>query len=232
LVAVSSGLKQRLVELGVGAERVRVMRNGVDLALFRPSDRDAARQTLRLTRPTLLAVGNLVPLKRHRLMIEALARLPGAELVIVGEGPERRSLEELARDWGVGDRVRWLGRVPQDRLPTIYTAADLLLLASTNEGWPNVLLESMACGTPVVVSDIPGIADIVAAPAAGHILPEITPSRLADAVRDLIAAPPTRAATRRYAEKFDWQSTTEGQIELFGEICARRAAGKSVPQAV
>jgi glycosyltransferase involved in cell wall biosynthesis len=90
----------------------------------------------------------------------------------------------------------------------------------------------MACGTSVVVSDIPGIADIVGAPAAGRILPEITPSRLADAVCDLIAAPPARAATRRYAEKFDWQSTTEGQIKLFREICGRRAAGKSVAQAV
>ena len=179
MVAVSSGLKQRLVEIGIAAERVRVLRNGVDLALFHPSDRDTARRALGFTRSTLIAVGNLVALKRHSLMIEALAQLRGVELVVVGDGPERGAIETLARELGVTDRVRLLGRMPQDRLPDIYGAADLLLLVSTHEGWPNVLLESMACGTPVVVSDIGGIADIVAAPEAGRILSDVTPSRLA-----------------------------------------------------
>jgi teichuronic acid biosynthesis glycosyltransferase TuaC len=221
LVAVSGGLKQRLVELGILPERVRVLRNGVDLALFQPHERDAARRSLGFTRPTLLAVGNLVALKRHHLMVEAVALLPDVELVIVGEGPERKAIESLAHDRRVADRVRLLGRVPQERLPEIYSAADLLLLASTHEGWPNVLLESMACGTPVVVSEIGGIADIVAAPEAGRIVPDPTPSRLAEAVRGLFAMPPARTATRRYAEQFDWQSTTQGQIALFREILNR-----------
>ncbi len=213
LVAVSSGLKQRLVELGIAAGRVRVLRNGVDLALFHPCDRNTARYALGLTRPTLLAVGNLVALKRHHLMIEALTQLPGVELVI-----ERR----------VADRVRLLGRVAQDRLSEIYSAADLLLLVSSHEGWPNVLLESMACGTPVVVSDIEGITDIVAAREAGRILADVTSSRLATTVRELLAAPPPRAATRIYAEQFDWQSTTEGQIALFHQICKRRSTEEAV----
>jgi teichuronic acid biosynthesis glycosyltransferase TuaC len=221
LIAVSSGLKGRLVELGVSAERVRVLRNGVDLALFRPSDREAARRALGFARPTLLAVGNLVALKRHHLMIEALAQLPGVELVIVGKGPERPSIERLAREQRVADRVHLLGRVPQNRLPAIYSAADLLLLVSSHEGWPNVLLESMACGTPVVVSDIAGITDIVGAAEAGRIVADITPSRLAATVRDFLSVPPARAATRGYAEQFDWQSTTEGQIALFKAIIER-----------
>src|SRR5262249_33054154 len=161
LIAVSSGLKQRLVELAIAAERVRVLRNGVDLALFRPHDRTTARRRLGFTRPTLLAVGNLVALKRHNLMVEALAQLPEFELVIVGEGPERRTIEKAARERDVADRVRLLGHVAQDRLPEIYSGADLLLLVSTHEGWPNVLLESMACGTPVLVSDMDGITEIV-----------------------------------------------------------------------
>ena len=153
------------------------------------------------------------------MMVEALVGLPAVDLVIVGEGPERAAIEALARERRVADRVRLLGHVRQDRLPDIYSAADLLLLVSTHEGWPNVLLESMACGTPVIASDIDAIADIVAAPEAGRILKEPTPERLAATAREFLGALPARAATRAYAEGFDWQSTTEGQITLFREIC-------------
>jgi teichuronic acid biosynthesis glycosyltransferase TuaC len=219
LVAVSSGLKRRLAGLGIPAERVRVLSNGVELDLFRPVDGAAFRRDLGLDGPLLLAVGNLVPLKRHRLLVEALSQLPGVDLVIVGDGPEGGAIEKSAADWKVAERVHLIGRVPQARLPEIYSAADLLLLPSEHEGWPNVLLESMACGTPVLVSDIDGFVDIVAAPEAGRILDVTTPSTLAVAIRDMLRSPASRAATRRYAGGFDWQSTTRGQIELFEDIC-------------
>jgi glycosyltransferase involved in cell wall biosynthesis len=222
LVAVSNGLKRRLETLGIAARRVHMLRNGVDLAVFRPCERDAARRTLGFTRPTLLTVGNLVPLKRHCLIVEALALLDGVDLAIVGDGPEQARIEGLARRLGVTDRVRFLGRKPQDNLPAIYSAADLLVHPSLREGWPNVLLESMACGTAVVVANFDGIGDIVGAPEAGRILAEATPRCLAETVRGLLAARPARAATRRYAEGFDWQSTTAGQIELFQQISQGR----------
>jgi glycosyltransferase involved in cell wall biosynthesis len=195
-----------------------MLRNGVDLDLFRPLDRQEMRQTFGITRPTLLAVANLVPKKRHWLMIEALARLPGVDLLIVGEGPERSAIEARARALGVADRVRLLGRMTQNQLTEIYSAADLLLLPSSREGWPNVLLESMACGTPVVVSNIDGFREIVAAPEAGRIVADVTPTGLAEAISEMLAVPLNRTATRRYAEQFDWQSTTRGQAELFNQI--------------
>jgi teichuronic acid biosynthesis glycosyltransferase TuaC len=221
LITVSSGLKRRLVRLGIAAERVHMLRNGVDLDLFRPHNHEVMTQAFGFTRPTLLAVANLVPKKQHWLMIEALTRLPDVDLVIVGEGPEREAIEARARDLGVADRVRLLGRMAQERLAEIYSAADILLLPSSREGWPNVLLESMACGTPVIVSDIDGFAEIVAAPEAGRIIANLTPDSFAEAISDMLAAPPCRAATRRYAEQFDWHSTTRGQTELFRHILRR-----------
>jgi len=196
-----------------------MLRNGVDLVAFQPRERAQARRALGFVRPTLVAVGNMVPKKRHVLLVQALGQLQDINLVIVGDGPERPRIEAAARRLGVADRLRLLGRMPQQRLPEIYTAAELLVHPSSREGWPNVLLESMACGTPVVATSFEGLAEIVSAPEAGRIVTEATPTGLAEAIRELLAAPPAREATRRYAEGFDWQATTAGQIELFRQIC-------------
>jgi teichuronic acid biosynthesis glycosyltransferase TuaC len=232
LVTVSAGLKRQLVGLGAPPERVRVLRNGVDPATFRPPpDRESGRRALGFTRPTLLAVGNLIPLKRHALIIEALAHLQGIDLVMVGDGPERPRIEALVRKLGLADRVRLLGRLSQESLPGIYGAADILVHPSLREGWPNVLLESMACGTPVLATNFDSVGEIVGAPEAGRILAEATPTCVAGAIRELLAAPPKREATRRYAEGFDWQITTAGQIELFRAICNPGEAGSPAPSA-
>src|SRR6185437_319461 len=169
-------------------------------------------------------VGNLVPLKGHDLIIKALPNLPDATLMIVGRGPERRGLEVLARALGVEDRIRFLGALPQEQLPEIYRAADMLILASSSEGWPNVLLESMACGTPAIASNLPGPAELIRVPEAGLLLSERSPTAIEEAVRRLAAIPPEREATRRYAAQFGWESTTAGQLQIFEEITRRSDA--------
>jgi teichuronic acid biosynthesis glycosyltransferase TuaC len=218
LITVSSALKEALVALGAAPERVTVLRNGVDLSLFRPGDRDRARRALGLSRPTLLSVGNLVPLKGHHRVIEALRHLPGFDLLIVGEGPERNRLEQSRRRLGLADRVRLLGSLSHDALPEIYNAADALVLASSREGWPNVLLEAMACGTPVVAADVGGIPEVVRDPAAGLVLESNTPQGIAEAVKSLFARLPARRAVRSYAEGFSWDETTQGQLALFRRV--------------
>ena len=218
MITVSNGLKRRLETLANPRTEIRMLRNGVDLDVFRPQNRQSAREALGLTRPTLLAVGNLVPKKRHIMVVDALVHLPGVDLVIVGEGPERTRIEARCRELGLSNRVRLLGRKPQEALPALYSAADLLVHPSSREGWPNVLLESMACGTAAIVTFFDGVADIIAAPEAGRIAPEPTPNSLAETIRDVLRAAPTRAETRRYAEAFDWRDTTVGQIELFESI--------------
>jgi glycosyltransferase involved in cell wall biosynthesis len=222
MVTVCQALKDRLVEIGAPADKIRVLRNGVNLALFRPGDRAAARARLGLDGPTILSVGHLIPRKGHDIVIRAVARLPGVRLLIAGDGPEQAALETLSGALGVTDRVRFLGRLPQAALPELYGAADLLVLASDREGWANVLLEAMACGTAVAASDIWGTPEVVADPAAGLLVRERTGEAFAGAIAQLLAAPPDRAATRAYAEGFSWDATTAGQIELFTAAAASR----------
>jgi glycosyltransferase involved in cell wall biosynthesis len=223
LVAVSAALAQGLVALGAPASKITVLRNGVDLDAFRPpADRAAARAELGLRGPTLLSVGLLIERKGHHLTIAALRDLPGHTLLIAGDGPERATLEALAQRLGVADRVRLLGPRPHAELPRLYGAADAMVLASSREGWANVLLESLACGTPVVASNAWGSREAIAAPEAGIVLDETSGATIAAGVRALLAAPPDRAATRAYAERFGWEETTLGQLALFRRIVGMR----------
>lgn len=220
MITVADALKTSLIKLGVPADRITTLRNGVDLTLFRPQHRAAARHAYGFEGKTLLSVGHLIKRKGHHHVIEALGRLPAFTLAIAGEGPERGALEALAKQLGVASRVRFLGALPHEALPSFYTAADALVLASSREGWPNVLLEAMACGTPVIASNAWGNPEIVADPAAGVLMEQISADGVAEAVYRLFAVPLARVATRAYAERFSWDATTEGQLQLFGDLLA------------
>lgn len=223
LIAVSGALKQALVDLGAPDDKVTVLRNGVETDLFRPpADRPALRAAMGLAGPTLISVGSLIERKGHHRTIEAMTQLPGHVLLIAGEGPERPRLEALVQQHGLQDRVRLLGPRPHRELPDLYGAADASVLASSREGWANVLLESMACGTPVVASNIWGNPEVVRAPAAGLIYEPNTADGIAEGVRRLFAALPARSATRAYAEPFSWDETTAGQLAVFRRVIRPR----------
>jgi glycosyltransferase involved in cell wall biosynthesis len=217
VITVCNALRDEVVALGVDADRVVSLRNGVDLHLFRPTERTPNAMF------TLLAVGHLVPVKAQDLIIGALPLLPGVRLVLAGDGPERLKLETLARELKVSDRVTFLGAVPQAQLREHYGAADALVLSSSREGWANVLLEAMACGTPVVASRVYGTPEVVASPEAGVLMGVRSYQGVADAVNALRANYPDRGATRRYAERFSWDDTTDGQLRLFEQVLLRRA---------
>lgn len=225
-IGVSTALTRAMVELGVPAERLMVMRNGVDLQRFRLGDPQTTRLTLRWPeRPTLLCVGNLVENKGQHIAIEALTQLKEFELVIAGEGPERKTLERLARALGVANRVRFLGQLKQADLASCYAAADVLLLPSSREGWPNVLLEAMACGTPVVATDVGGISEIVTTDAVGRLMPERSPIALVTAVRGLWQEMPDRLTVRAHAQQHGWRTTSEAQLALFHRLAGQRSNG-------
>ena len=216
MITVSDALRDRLLELGVDARKVRTLRNGVDLDFFRPlPDRAGIRTRLGISGPTLLSVGHLIERKGHHLVIEALASLPGLSLVIAGSGEMRDELERLTSSHGVNDRVWFAGALSHEELVEYYNAADALVLASSREGMANVILESIACGTPVVGTPIWGTPEVISDRRAGVLTADRTPAAIVAAVQSLLADLPKRVDVRDFAMRFSWENTTQGQLDVF-----------------
>ncbi|MEO1201365.1 MAG: glycosyltransferase family 4 protein [Pseudomonadota bacterium] len=218
VVTVSVALRDKLVDLGAARDRVTALPNGVDLDRFSSGRTRDLREELDLSGALLASVGHLVEGKGHHIAIEALKTLDRASLVIVGEGPERQKLERLAVSLGVASRVRFLGLVDPDEIPGVYSACDLTVLASSNEGMPNVVLESIACGTPVVATDVGGVREVLTAPVAGSIIKERSAAALANAARVVLEAGKDREATREFARRFDWKNTVAKQLDLYEQV--------------
>lgn len=225
IATVSNALKEKLAAMGVAPHDVVTLRNGVDLEHFRPLERDAIRARLALSGPVWLTAGHLIELKGVHIVLAALAETPGTTLLIAGDGPEKTRLQQLAERLGVTSRVRFLGTLPRAQLGAYYNAADVMLLASSNEGMPNVVLESLACGTPVVAAPFESAAELISAPEAGEIAESRTATGLAAAWRRLRERLPERGATRRFAERLGWAPVVEAQCALYGRVLADRATG-------
>jgi len=225
-IAVAEALRREVAALAPATLRCVTLRNGVDLAKFRPLERAAARARLGwpAERPIVLSVGHLIERKGHHHLIAALPKLPaGTLLKIVGDGEWRERLLRHAQETGVADRVELCGRMAHDALHVAYSAADALALLSSREGWPNVLLESLACGTPVVATRVFGTPEVVRDDAVGRLVDVPTPDAVAAALGELLAHPRDRTRVRAYAEGHSWQATVAGMEELFGSIVAARA---------
>lgn len=217
-LAVCEALRQRMLEIGIRADSTHTLRNGVDLQLFTPLPRQALRDKWQAHGKVLVSVGHLIERKGHHLVIAAMPQLPDYQLFIVGGGEWEKKLKAQAQQLGVAERVRFIGEVGQQQLPEFYSLADALVLASDREGWANVLLEAMACGTPVVASRIWGTPEVVQAPEAGVLCDQRDGPGFAAAITRLFAQYPDRQQTRAYAEKFSWDETTAGLLRLFGSL--------------
>ncbi|NOZ42233.1 MAG: glycosyltransferase family 4 protein, partial [Alphaproteobacteria bacterium] len=155
VVCVSHDLMQRLIRHGVSKNKLTVIINGVDRSIFTPGDRHQNR------RGYLLSVGNLVPLKGHEFILRSLKKCPEDTLVIIGSGPLENHLKAVASQLNIADRVTFCAPVPQKQLAGYYAGARATILMSSSEGMPNVILESLACGTPVIATRVGGIAEVV-----------------------------------------------------------------------
>lgn len=229
-IGVCSALVDVLRRWNIPSRRLHVMRNGVDLVRFRPVPQEAARAELGLTgSPLLLSVGYLVEVKGHHIAIDALQKLlpthPQARLMVIGAGEERDRLKALCQSLGVQENVTFTGALPNADLYKWYSAADVMILASSREGWANVLLESMACGTPVVATRIWGTPEVVAEDVAGRLVDQRDGTAFAATILSLLLDYPDRSQVRAYAERFSWLSTTNAQVALFQQVAVQARAG-------
>jgi glycosyltransferase involved in cell wall biosynthesis len=223
VVAVSRALARRIVALGIPDADVRVVPNGVDHQKFYPVDREDARRRLGLPDSRIvLSVGGLVELKGFDLLIRALKllhdrRQRDVSLVIAGDGPQRQALETMARQAGLGARVRFLGAVPHEQLYLCYGAADVFCLASSREGWPNVVLEALACGIPVVVSSVGGIPEIVRDERVGWLCRR-DPHEMAAAIERALSARWNTDAIVAHARAHSWEGAARAMVQLFRSV--------------
>ena len=205
LLAVSAAMRVEMAAIGIDPAKVRVHYTGIDAQRFCPGDRRAARAVLGFgDGPMIASVGALIPRKGQALVIEALPALPDVTYALAGSGDSEGDYRALAARLGVADRVRFLGPVANADLPTLYRAADAVVMPSISEGLANAWVEALACGTPIVISDAGGAAELVTSDVAGQIV-ERTPDAIAAAVRTLLAAPHDPAAVAAtLGDRFSW----------------------------
>lgn len=223
MLAVSQAMKADMAGIGIPAERICVHNTGVDLARFAPVVRVSGKAAFGVTGPLVVSLGALIPRKGHDIVVRAVAGVPGVSLLIAGEGPQRSQLEAEIAALGVGDRVRLLGSIPHGDLPALLGAADVMALASSSEGLANAWVEALACGTPIVITDAGGAAEVVQNTATGRIIARESDA-FADAIRALLADPAPREETRAAALRFTWETNTAALFDhLSGLIAARQS---------
>lgn len=210
IITVSRSLKNTLKTIGFDPKKITTIRNGVDTRLFNPEDRDTMRQKLGLSGCVLLVAGWLIPRKRVDRVIEMAASLPHVSLIIAGRGPLEKRLRQQVSMLKISARVNFLGQVPPQKMPAIMAAADILVLASEREGWPNVLLESMACGTSVITTDAGGAREFVSLP-GGVIAGTPSVEGLLDAFNRLQKQGIDRQNVRNYALNYSWDDVSSAQ---------------------
>lgn len=220
VICVADSLRQKLISKGVDADKITVLRNGVDNNVFKPADdaeRIDLRKKLKIENTTLLAVGNLTQIKGFDLLLDAIAMLAEINLIIIGEGEEKKNLLQQASQLNISKRVRFVSNISQNELREYYVAADLLALTSVREGMPNVVLESIACGTPVVATDVGGVSEVLTEN-CGIIIKNRDADQLAAAINETLGGKFNRDTVAAIGAENSWQETTKGQLEIFNRI--------------
>jgi glycosyltransferase involved in cell wall biosynthesis len=225
VIAVSADLKNKMIALGIPETRIRVISNGVDTELFQPRNARSARKQLGLPEEGSIAVsvGSLIESKGHHLLIAAVAERPRSfpqpRLYILGEGIYRSALEQLVRVKKMQDRVSFPGNRPNQEISLWFSAADVSCLLSSREGWPNVVSEALACGTPVLATRTGGIPEIITSPELG-IFVERDVDSIAAGLEQALTKPWNRAEIARHSRARSWD-VVAAEVEAFLQTKSR-----------
>jgi teichuronic acid biosynthesis glycosyltransferase TuaC len=218
LLAVSVALKADMVALGMDADKIMVHYTGLDASRFSPRDRASEKAKLGITGPLILCVGALIPRKNQALLIEALVQLPDATLILAGQGESEAAYRTLAAQFKVTDRVRFMGSVPHNALPALLAAADVMALVSQSEGLANAWVEALACGTPVVASNVGGAPELMRSSDAGRIV-EREVGAIVAAIRELLDSPIPPEKVAAQVASFSWEINAEALEGFFRGLC-------------
>jgi len=212
--SVSESLRQLVIAHGANPTKIEVVGNGIDTRRFFPRDKTACRVALGIPSGArvLISVGGLVPRKGFHRVIELLPQLkekfPDLFFLIVGggsaEGNNRQELEQQVKQLRLENCVKFLGSLPPDELPSVLSAADIFVLATSNEGWANVFLEAMACGLPVVTTNVGGNQEVVSNDQLGIVVPFGDTPALSKAISDSLQRSWDMQLIRSYAESNSW----------------------------
>lgn len=225
ILAVSNALARDMQGLALTKRDITVHYTGLDRDLFRPLDHGSMRTMITAEfdlpipadEPLLVGVGALLPVKGHDLTIRALALMERGHLAILGTGADREQLEHLARSEGVANRVHFLGGVSHDQLPVLLSASDAMVLPSQREGLANAWVEALACGTPVVITDVGGAREVVRSDAAGRIVAR-TPAAIAEGIAAVLADRHPRREIAACVEQFDWRAHAEALARHYDSL--------------
>lgn len=233
VITVSDSLRRLALSLGLEEERGQVVGNGVDADKFAPAPSQEAHARFHLPEnaKVLITVGGLVERKGFHRVIACLPELiktyPDLHYLVVGgpcpEGDMSQALREQAAGLGLADRVHFLGTIPPEELKWPLSAADIFVLSTRNEGWANVILEAMACGLPVVASDVGGNGEVVCRPELGEIVPFDDQAALTGALSRTLGRSWDRQRIRAYAEENSWDSRVATLRALFEKLLVHRA---------
>jgi teichuronic acid biosynthesis glycosyltransferase TuaC len=233
IIVVAKPLHDLALQLGVDPSRIVTIPNGIDTEIFHPRDRQLIRSQFGIppSSKLVLSAGNLIELKCHRNTIQAVRSLTDSgmdvTLLIAGGSGSGLSCESALRAQvaksNLEDRVRFLGQVSPEDLASLMCAADLFCLASSREGWPNVVHESLACGTPVVATQVGGTPEMIPSDKYGLLVPRNDVSALTDALRKALSITWDREQIAKWGQQRSWDQVA---IEVIREMEAVVAEAK------
>ncbi len=224
IITTSNALKEKAIGLGMDKLKIKTIVNGVDSNKFRPQNKAILRSRYGISNDTkvIVYVGNLLEIKGITHLIQAFKRLINKiiplELLIIGDGYLSVTLKDLVKRLRIDSHVRFLGQIDHDAIPDYIGMSDILVLPSLSEGMPNVIKESLACGIPVVATEVGGVPELITSDHLGILVPPANIDVLSDAIEIAIGRTWSQEQLIRHSKQFTWEKTAELTKNVYKEV--------------